>query len=173
MAIYPIRVKKQSGRADSSSGGKDYHLVLISCANGRSLFVTRFGRKGTWGVGFHVEKSDSLAAAKRSYDRKWAEKLGKAYDEIIIDTEVPCKDEAELRRAIGIQYWSKIGKANLEWLIPGIDASGVREETPVAIENEEGRFEYKEWPKRLMSNSPKKVETAEDRVKTTPVWGMF
>ena len=172
MAIYPIRVKKQSGRADSSSGGKDYHLVLVSAANGKCLFITRFGRKGTWGVGFNVARHMSLEAARRVYDQKHREKLDKAYDEILINTEVPCKDEAELRRALGIQYWSKIGKDNLEWLIPGVDASVVREETPSFVEAE-GGAEYRPRQPRLVPETPKKVESAEDRVKTTPVWGMF
>ena len=170
MAIYPIRVKKQSGRADSSSGGKDYHLVLVSAANGKCLFITRFGRKGTWGVGFNVARHMSLNADWQF--NRIGIALDNAYDEILINTEVPCKDEAELRRALGIQYWSKIGKDNLEWLIPGVDASGVREETPSFVEAE-GGAEYRPRQPRLVPETPKKVESAEDRVKTTPVWGMF
>lgn len=171
MSIYPITVKKKSGRADSVSGGKDYHLVLITLADGRALFVTRFGKKSTWGSGLHVERYDNTAAAESAYRAKHREKLSKAYDEIIIDTKVVCADWSEFRRALGEQYWNKIGASNLEWILPGADTKGVREERQKEfVEDKDGKMRVKEEPKRLI---PDVIESAEERVKHTPVWGLF
>ena len=171
MSIYPITVKKQSGRADSVSGGKDYHLVLITLADKRALFITRFGKKGTWGSGFQVERYDTKFDAESAYTAKHRAKLCKAYDELIIDTKQVCADWAEFRKALGEQYWNKIGAGNLEWILPGADTKGVREEkTKEWVVNEGGKYRLKEEPKRLV---PEVVETVEDRVKETSNWGMF
>jgi predicted DNA-binding WGR domain protein len=173
MSVYPIRVRKQSGRADSVSGGKDYHLVLIALADGRALFINRFGKRNTWGTGFHVERFETWAAADRAYQAKHREKLAKAYDEVLIDTAKQCATEGEFRKELGETYWNKIGKANLEWISPAIDTKGVREEKTVEFVEENGRMKPVETPKRLIPEAPAPVETMEDRAKSTPVWGMF
>lgn len=161
--IYPITIKRQSGRADSVSGGKDYHLVLITLADGRAMLITRFGKKDTWGTGFNVSTFDRISPALIAYDSKYRAKIGRNYDDILIDTQVSCADSHEFRKALGEQYWAKIGKEKLEWISPNLDTTGVRRSSR-DMERDDSAFPPVE---------PAKVETAEERAKQTPVFGMF
>jgi hypothetical protein len=171
MSIYPIHIKKQSGRANSVSGGKDYHLVLIVTAEGRSLFIKRFGKKGTWGVGFEVTRYDTVAEAEKAYQGKYNKKLGKDYSALFIDTVKTARDWAEFRKIMGEAYWNKIGAGNLEFIMPGADTTGVREDHSVEFEQDtNGKMRVKERPKRLI---PDVVESVADRAVENPIFGLF
>jgi len=162
MSIYPLSVQKKSGRAGSSSGGKDYHLVLIATSDGKALFVTRFGKKDTWGVGFKVEQFNAIHDADAAFNKKLAAKLDKDYSEIIIDTLKECENEAQFRAALGEQYWNKIGPDNLKWLSEDIDTTGVKD-----VSN----YARPVTPPHV--HEPIKIETPAERAVDNPNWGLF
>ena len=167
-----MSVTKWSGRADSISGGKDYHCVLVETHDNRGLVIFRFGKKDQWGTGFQVEQFSSVLDARKAFDAKQREKKRGGYTETIIEnTRLGIKDESELKVALGTGYWNKIGKHNLEWLVPGADTKGVREQKGVEWEQDaEGKWHRKEEKPRLIEEP---VETIEDRAKSDPNFGLF
>lgn len=175
--MFPMIVKKESGRAESSSGGKDYHLVMIQAASGRSLVIHRWAKKDQWGNGWKVEQFAAIAYAQSAYEKKWNEKLGKAYDEHFIKSERTAHDEAGLRRILGAQYWQKLGE-HLLFLDPSLDIKGTRTQPDTEYEEDkDGRIRIKQpAPKFAKPDEPpakSQEEVIEEQIKTNPNWGLF
>jgi hypothetical protein len=163
-----MKIFRKSGRAESSSGGKDYHLVRVETADRRGMFITRYGRKGQWGVGFEVFNFDNVEDARKAWAAKHREKLEKAYREHFIDSEKEAHSADDLGKILGPQYWTKLGPANLTWLVPGIDTKGSREEPAPEFEQDaNGRYRLKDRKRRLIEEKP------EERAKDNALWGIF
>jgi predicted DNA-binding WGR domain protein len=175
MSIYPITVKKESGRADSVSGGKEYHLVRISHGDeGRSIVINRWGKKGSWGVGFKVDRFQDMHDALVAYTDKWRDKLGKQYSDHFIDKTDVCGSEQSLRKALG-PYFFKMRPEDLEWICPGIDTTGVKPQADAGgfQADEDGRGAWVD-PKRRLVEEPKPIEEPiEARISENPNWGLF
>jgi hypothetical protein len=173
--IFPIRVKKESGRTPPHIGNKDYHLVLIETNDERALVINRFGRARTWGQ-MQVQRNDIADNGRKFYDLKRRQKLKGDYTvEIAPLKQTFCKDAKELRAALGEQYWNNIGSGHLAWLIPGVDTKGVREDADDSVTETEAGFgkRVKEEKRRIIPEEPKVEESAEQRATTNPIWGMF
>lgn len=171
MSAYPILVLKQSGRAASSSGGKDYHLVKITTAAGDTLIIHRWGKKDAWGVGLYVERHGDEFTANRAFEKKWQEKLGKEYSEHFLNKTVSCVDEIAFRKALG-PYFFKMAPADLTWLVPGIDTDGAKAQKNIEwSERANGSFEAIETVgSKLIEDVPEPVA---DRVAENPSWGTW
>jgi predicted DNA-binding WGR domain protein len=168
-SAYPIEVLKQSGRAESRSGGKDYHLVMIRADNGNCIVINRWGKKDAWGVGFKVERYGDGWAAKKAYEAKFAEKLNKEYDDHFVNKNVTCADEAAFKKALG-PYFFKMKPEDLTWLVPGIDTTGAKEQKNVEWEQRaDGSYTAVE-ARKLVEEA---VEPVADRIAENPAWGTW
>jgi predicted DNA-binding WGR domain protein len=166
MSIYPIKVRKQSARAGSVSGGKEYHLALITLADGRCLLIKRFGKAGRWGV-MQVERYEDQTSALSAYAKKMRDKFQGEYTDHYLDKSWDDLDTMpKLRAVLGEGYWNKMGAGNIEWMLPGTDTTGVHDES---IETDQYR---KVIPKKPLTVKPV-LPTAEERVIENPLWGMF
>ncbi len=172
---FPLHVKKESGRAESVSGGKDYHLVLICSGDeGRSILITRFGKKGTWGTGWKVQRFDDMHDALVAYNEKWVAKLGKAYKDHFLKTDTPCGDIETFRKALGPTLL-KMKPEDLDWICPGIDTKDCRpaEEAGGWQTDEYGNKSFAE-PKRRLVEEPKAPEVpVSAKINANPNWGLF
>ncbi len=166
---YPLQVIRQSGRAASRSGGKDYHLVKITSVRGDgAMIIHRWGRKDTWDGGWNVERHDNCAEATRAYERKWKEKLGKQYSDHFLDTTTLCANAEQLRKALGANFF-KLGTDHLLWLDPDIDTSGAR----ATLESESLDDEtYAPPARRLVDESEAPKESTAAKA-LDPNWGLF
>lgn len=170
--MFPMTVKKQSGRAPSSSGGKDYHLILIVTADGRALYINRWGKAHQWGNGWLCEYYPSAFNALAAYEKKHREKLEREYREHFIDSEKVANNEAELRKILGPQYVKAIGAPNWAQLVPGADVTGMKDGQHVA-EWDEAAQRYKGRPRKLVEEVPEPPAPVEERVASNPNWGIW
>jgi hypothetical protein len=169
MSAYPVTIKKQSGRAHSSSGGKDYHLILIQTSRNNSITIFRWGKKDAWGVGFEVKRHNSRDGAESAYRAKFAEKLGGEFKDHFVDKQVICHNEDGLKKALG-PYFFKMKPEDLEWLVPGIDTSGAKEQKAVVFEQRrDGSFAATE-ERKLVEEA---VEPVAARILENPAWGTW
>lgn len=169
--MFPMTVVKQSRRAKSSSGGKEYHLVLISSPSDRSkaLVIKRWGKAGKWGA--MDVMTGSYDQVRREYDEKWREKFNGEYREVVKDETKTVHDEVELRIALGPQYVATMGASNLQFLLPGADTKGVRDpDNPEFEKRADGTWRKKERPPRII---PDPEPTLEEQIAANPMWGMF
>lgn len=167
--MFPMTVLKQSGRAPSTSGGKDFHLILITTNDGRALYINRWGKARQWGNGWKCEHYVSASDAREAYRKKRREKLEGDYRDHIVDKSVIANDEAELRKCLGAQLVAAIGAEKWAQLLPGADTSGLKAGAVETDENDPGLRINRRDPKLV--EQPK--ETVEDRIKSNPLWGMF
>lgn len=166
------RLSRESKRADSSSGGKDYHLVLISnLVNNRRLLISRWAKAGQWGNGWKVEQFASEGDATRAWRKIAQAKFEGEYRETIVaPTEKYFENHEERQKALGAQYWSKLG-SHLEWLIPGV---GMGDKEPEAPFYDEDAGRMRRRPKAPpVERQPEPEPTIEDRVKENPLWGSW
>jgi hypothetical protein len=168
-----IVIRKESARAESSSGGKDYHLVLIrNNENDRALYVERYGRAGQWGAGFKVHRG-SIAECEEAYRRKYQEKMGPRgqYKEKLVSVSVQT-DLENAKLKIGVQLWPKIGQDHLEWCMPGLDASGSKQQEDVEWEEgPDGKPRRKEKKPLLIPDDPD--QKMKEGIAMNKDWGAF
>lgn len=169
--MYPITVLKQSGRARSSSGGKDYHLVLIQNVNGKSLVIHRWGRARQWGNGWKLEQFDDPRDADRAYAKKYSEKMHGEYTDHFLNKNITVNDAGELQKALGHQYMKQIGKA-IAHVDPSFDTTKLRDPQPETEweKGPDGRTRVKERVRKLVEQPP---EPPEDRAAINPLWGTW
>jgi hypothetical protein len=169
--MFPMTVLKQSGRAVT----KDYHLILITTADGRALYINRWGKKTQWGSGWKCEHYGDAGAATADYRKKYREKLGGEYTEHFIHSTKQVKDEAELRKALGHQLIQAIGGPKWAQLIPGADISGLKDgqEEVVWEQQTDGTHRPREKRRKLLEDAPEQPEPIEDRIATNPNWGIW
>lgn len=168
---YPLRVVRQSGRADSVSGGKEYHLVKIESMTGKgAIVINRWGKAGAWGTGFRVDRYDVLSDATDAYERKWREKLGGQYEDHFLDKITICNNDAELRGAIA-PYLLKMKPEDIKWLSSTLSTAGARPQENAEWETDQfGRNKRVEPPRRLVEEPEEPIAA---RVLDNPNWGLF
>jgi predicted DNA-binding WGR domain protein len=174
MPVYPIALRKKSML--HRQGTKEYHQVLITNGEGRALLIQRWGRKNAEGTMDFDTFSDS-GTAVRAFDQKDREKRARGYDhDPARDTIVECADEAEFRRKLGRMYLFKAGAANLDFISPGIDTTGVEEADPYPFETtRDGRVVRKGFqPKHTFTDFVEPAQpSVEEQVAENELWGMF
>ncbi|MCK1543286.1 hypothetical protein IVB12_15325 [Bradyrhizobium sp. 179] len=170
--MFPMTIVKKSGRAPSTSGGKDYHLIMIKTADGRALYINRWAKAHQWGNGWICEYYPDYLDAKREWDKKHREKIEREYRDVFIDKDHIVYDEAELRKALGPQLIRAIGGPKWAQLIPTADVSGMKDGQHEA-EWDERAGRYKERPRKLLADVPEPVEAIEDRIAANPQWGTW
>ncbi len=169
--MFPMTIMKRSGRAQSSSGGKDYHLVLIENADLKAIFIQRWGKARQWGNGWKLEEHPNANAARSAWTAKVKQKFNGEYTEEITSKTKIVNDLAELRKELGLQYVAKIGKA-LQFLIPGLDVSDLKEPEIDTewIEQKDGTVRKRERDRKLVELPPEPVE---DRAQSNTQWGIW
>jgi predicted DNA-binding WGR domain protein len=176
--MFPMTIKKWSGRAESSSGGKDYHVVLVMNRDNHAIVITRWGKKDQWGNGWEVKRFHSHVEAVDLFCQKQRAKQKRGYNYILIDTTRAIADEKELRERLGAQYWSELGADNLHHLDPSLDASDSREKPPTEyVTDEYGNIHVKQRAPKLAPppELPKKSHEQEvaEHVAANSDWGLF
>jgi hypothetical protein len=82
---------------------------------------------------------------------------------------VICQDEEQLKKALG-PYFYKMKPEDLEWLVPGIDTAGAKEQKNVEWEQRnDGSYAAVEQRKLL----EEAIEPVTDRVAENPAWGTW
>jgi predicted DNA-binding WGR domain protein len=172
--MFPMTVKKESGRAASSSGGKDYHLLMISSSDGRAIVVNRWGRKGQWGTGWSCKYYDDASEARSDYKEKYKQKLGRDYSEHFLNRNDTAQDLDELKKHLGRQYVATIGKT-LGELVTGMDTTGLRETEPESEFAEDANGNWRKVDKQRRTLEPAKPEEPKvvDLVKQNSNWGTW
>jgi hypothetical protein len=166
--MFPMTIVKKSGRAVT----KDYHLILIKTADGRALYINRWGKKAQWGKGWKCEYFPDYIDARRAWDKKHREKLEGEYRTHFIDKEQIAHDEETLRKHLGNQLVAAIGARDWALLIPGADVSGMKDGQHEA-EWDEKAGRYTERPRKLVEEAPEPPEPIEDRIASNPNWGIW
>ena len=168
--MFPMTVIKKSARAQSVSGGKEYHLVLVKTQDlNKALYIERFGKAGKFGTPkVFTGAYDALA---RSFDKKYREKFEGEYRDHFRDDIITVNDQTELRRALGTQYLSMMKPDDIKFLMPGINTAGAREaEEPEFEQQKDGTFKRKEKPPIPL---PEEKLTPEQQIEQNEMWGMF
>lgn len=168
---YPISVRKWS--ADHDGGTKSYHLVLIETADNKALVIKRFGKKSAWGS-TQVEKFGDVGLALREFNKTRNSKESRGYRGARSPNPVDAHDLIAFKGAIGTQYWTCLGKENVEFIIPGADTTGVKDPEELKFEKRaDGSFKKVERPPLAVEEKPAPEPTIEDRRRAMPNWGMF
>lgn len=131
---YPITVTQQS--FDHVGGTKSYHFTLIEAANGHSVVVFRYGKKGVFGQ-IVVQTFETAKAAWKAYEKKEAEKSGSrgGYRPIGVQVTREIADSSEFASKVGLALFNKIGGKAVNHLDPGFDTSKMRQEVdPVTLD---------------------------------------
>jgi hypothetical protein len=173
--MYPVTILKQSGRAGSRSGGKDYHLVMLITADGRALYIQRWGKARQWGHGWKCQYVADATVARAAYQQKFREKLDREYSDHFINKSVTVNDEAELRKELGHQYVAEIGADNWRKLLPDFEVNGMKDGRPETefVEDADGNMRIKERARKLVATPEPEPEPIADRVKSNPNWGIW
>lgn len=174
--MFPISITKRSGRAESRSGGKDYHVIYLVTNDGRSMLIRRWGKKGQWGIGWKVEKYRDEKEGRRAFDWVDHNKFRREYDDIFISKSEVAKDPDDLLRILGTQYWVKLGADRLGWLSPDIDTSDLPRGVPDSefAQDDRGNWRRVEQPRRQYDAVPVAAEpTTEELIKQNPNWGTW
>jgi hypothetical protein len=166
--MFPMTIVKQSGRAVT----KDYHLILITTADGRALYINRWAKKSQWGNGWFCEHYADAEEARTAYNKKHREKLQGEYSTHFIDSTKDVFDEAQLRKALGPQLINAIGGPKWAELLPGVDTSGMKDGQHEA-QWDEGAGRYSERARKLVAEVPEPPEPIEDRVAENSNWGIW
>jgi hypothetical protein len=169
--MFPMTVLKQSGRAST----KDYHLILITTADGRALYINRWAKKSQWGSGWFCEHYADAEVARADFNKKYREKLKGEYTDHFINSTKDVHSEAELRKALGHQLIQAIGGPKWARLIPGADTSGLKDgqEEVVWVQQADGTHRPREKQRRLVEDVPEPPEPIEERIATNPNWGIW
>lgn len=168
--MFPMKITKTSARHRGRT--KDYHLVLITTSDGRSMVVIRFGKKDQWGQ-MKVHLFNSIADGESFFSNKRDEKMGGEYTLPITPisvVEVPALDN--LQKYLSA-YWPKLGATNIEWLVPGADTKGVRDpDGPSTWARQPDGSLADEYKPRLVPDDEVEVDMA-SQVARDENWGSF
>lgn len=168
--IYPIKIERMTLAYEQGRSAKEYHIVQINMANGRSVVITRWGRKGSWGQ-MLAAPFDKFEGACHFADEKRRDKQNKGY-RVTSSGAVDCVDEYKFRSVLGPQYVTNIGPDILKFILGDeVDTTGVRmRENPEFEQTADGRWVRKEKPLNTIKDPE---PTLEEQVSRNPLWGMF
>lgn len=134
---YPIKVHQQS--LDHHNGTKSYHLVVIEAADGKSLFINRWGKKGQFGQ-FQVRHHPDAKSAWKNFEKWEVERAKKGYSPAAAARIEEARTPAELSKAVGIGLFNKMGAEAVNHIDPGYDTTGMqRTAALVEYDEETGR----------------------------------
>lgn len=161
MSAYPMTIRSVSMHQTT----KSYHLLLIYTADGRSLFVRRWGKKGAFG-----EIKPELYSTHKDGEKAW-DKLERAKREYKVEglprTET-VKDATELRMKMGLPVWNKVGREAINHLDPTIDTSGMREVDPPRV-GEDGKLTGEDKPRTVDLSAQIAAEKAAQEIESAKV----
>lgn len=133
---YPIKVTQQS--FDHRGGTKSYHFTLIEAANGKSVVVFRYGKKGQFGQVI-TEIYETAKAAWKAYEKKEGEKIKNGYQPIGSQTTKVANNSSVFASTVGLALFNKMGGKAVNHLDIGFDTSKMRQEVDPATLDENGR----------------------------------
>lgn len=143
MSAYPMKISSISMHQET----KSYHLLLITGASGKTVFVRRWGKKGVFGEikpELYYSENDGL----RAWNRLERAKTSGGYRPEGGIKTISVGDKSGLRAAMGVSVWAKIGKAAINHLDPTIDTSAMREVDPPRI-GEDGKLTGEDKPRAV------------------------
>jgi hypothetical protein len=167
---------KQSGRAKSSSGGKDYHLILLQNDElDRAILIQRWAKKSQWGNGWKLTKG-TISECMAEYRKLYRAKLQGEYTDHFINKNGETNDAAEVRRVLGPQYLAAIGGKNMHFLLPDSDWQNLKQDGQAEVEweqDEKGNWHQKEKERRLVETPAPPEPAIEERVAANSNWGTW
>lgn len=172
MSTYPIKVHSQT--FDHRGGTKSYHLMLIETADGRSVFINRWGKKGQFGE-LQVKEFDDKIKAWKEYERKERDKTKNGYA-----PEGPARDadaatSGNLVKAIGLAVFNKMGAKAVRFIDPDFDTTGMREAEPNRLD-EDGRLTGDDKPRKADIANQLKADREKEMAEAyanNPLFGAF
>jgi predicted DNA-binding WGR domain protein len=148
MTEFPILATKHT--LDHSGGTKSFHLyVLHHKGSGRSLFITRWGKTGSFGQ-VKVEQHSTHVSATRAFDKKLEEKEKGGYRGVPLSNGKDCDDQPTLTNYLGMQLTGTIAPSDWAWLKTG-DATSLKEK----MLNEKDRLAAEAREDRLREQAAK------------------
>lgn len=133
---YPIKVTQQS--YDHRGGTKSYHFTLIEAADGKSVVIFRYGKKGQFGQVL-TETYETAKAAWKAYEKKEGEKIKGGYQPVSHQVTKTATDPTQIVGTVGMALFNKIGAKAVNHIDAGFDTSKMRQEADPATLDEEGR----------------------------------
>lgn len=166
MGTYPIQIIKKS--LDHQGGTKSYHTVQVITADGRQLLVKRWGKKGSFGSIDVMIGNTNIGAETAKIIR---DKQKRGYDEVD-HKDFRANDLDDFKRLMTPRLYTSLGAANLAYLIPDADTTGIKDAENVEWEkNPDGTMRIKQKPPLPLPPPPE--ETIEEKIARNPMWGAF
>ena len=131
---YPVRIERVSLK--HKGGTKAFHLYVISNIQGKSLFVTRWGRIGAFGS-IKVEEFDTRKEAEKAFGKKLNEKTSRGYRNDNNGGEI-ANAQDEFSTKVGMILFNKLGAKAVNHIDPDYDTTGMREVDPPQYDEETG-----------------------------------
>lgn len=177
---YPMLIEKVW--LDHRGGTKSYQIMRVTAADGKSLLIWRWGKTGKEGQ-VQVFTLDDEQSACDAFKNKVKDRERSGYSERTNGTapafiSTTAQDGSQLRLAIGVSTFYKLGTEAILHVDPDAKTDGVREpdlepewepdpDNPGKFRNTNVR------PPRVIAE-PKPVEpTQEERVAADPLWGLY
>lgn len=175
MSAYPMKLRSVS--FDHTGGTKSYHLLIVETADGKSLFVSRWGKKGAFGE-LKAEMFPTVAAGEKAFDKKERQKTSSGYRQTGPSKSDVANNAAELRAAMGLPTWSKVGAGAISHLDPAIDTKGMRDAEPNRV-GEDGRLTGQDAARKVDVSQALAAQKEADRIESerilaaNPNYGRF
>lgn len=169
--MFPINMHKR--KLVHKGGMKEYHTVILLTDDDRALVIRRWCKVKSWGQ-MEVECFSDREVGSNAFFAKIEEKSKRGY---VVDPGISHEvlDLSDLKRILGAQYWAQLGPENAEWLIPGVDTTGIKAPPMATWEKTDktGRYKRVEPPLLTIEQPPPREPTIDERVAQNPNWGMF
>jgi predicted DNA-binding WGR domain protein len=163
MSAYPMTIRTLS----MHQATKSYHLTLVTTADGKSLFIRRWGKKGAFGE-VKPEPYSTVKDGERAWDKLDRAKTGGGYRPEGLPRNETANDAAELRSKLGLPVYNKIGKDAINHLDPSIDTSGMREAEPPRV-GEDGKLTGEDKPRTVDLSAQIAAQKAADEAEAAKV----
>lgn len=165
MSTYPIKVSSLS--LDHKGGTKSYHISVIETADGRAVFVYRWGKANTFGELKTI--NGDAPSAWRHWKAKEQDKTRGGYYPRSNTRVAKAASSADLSKTLGIQLFHKIGKDAIAHLDPTFDTSKLREADEP--KSEDGELKHTKDTARKADISKELAQMrAEEAAKTEKVY---
>lgn len=124
MSSYPMLLREI--HMDHSGGTKSYHLTLVSTADGRSLFVCRWGKTGAFGE-IKSELFMTAFEGAKAWDKKERSRTSGGYSQKGPTREGKIDGPTDIAKVMGLPLFAKMGAAAINHLDVNYDTRNMRD----------------------------------------------
>jgi len=162
---------------EHSGGTKAYTLILVRTADGKSLFINKWGKVGAFGE-LQATPFPTIDAGRKAFDKKERSKTSGGYRQKGPGREVTVENAEQLKNAFGLGIWSKVGGSNIQHLDPSINVTGMREADPARFD-ENGNFtgdkprKAEIDPAEVEAEKARKLAEQQEKLRAIPNFGRF